>query len=295
MALPVDAEVGGAGRRGMRRVPAGRSRFTLVTRPGGARPPAAARSRHRRCAAPRCQGHRRRAGGRTPSRRQGLTGADRAVAAGTESGAAVVFIAFPPVQGPAALVRTLGAAGALRLARFLTLPARRMDHELFRGESGRLLLAGDAPHADAPVSGVYGWLLAILGQDVGFPGTGRRSWRPRWPGARRRPARSYAPGSGWSASTWLATAQRVDEVMKRFAPDFGARVLQRTVQHPVMSNALTPTSCTARSTVAPHSCTSSWCSARYRGSSERRRRCRGYTWAVPPRIPTAACTAFAAG
>ncbi|MGH3806059.1 MAG: hypothetical protein ACRDRU_05375 [Pseudonocardiaceae bacterium] len=91
------------------------------------------------------------------------------MAAGTESGAAVVFIAFPPVQGPAALVRTLGAAGALRLARFLTLPARRMDHELFRGESGRLLLAGDAPHADAPVSGVYGWLLAILGQDVGFP------------------------------------------------------------------------------------------------------------------------------
>jgi phytoene dehydrogenase-like protein len=48
-----------------------------------------------------------------------------------------------------------------------------MGQELFRGESGRLLLAGNALHADvpvdAPVSGTYGWLLAMLGQDVGFP------------------------------------------------------------------------------------------------------------------------------
>jgi phytoene dehydrogenase-like protein len=84
-----------------------------------------------------------------------------------------LFTAFPPVRGPAELLRTLGTAGALRLARFLVLPARRMGHELFRGESGRLLLAGNALHADvpvdAPVSGVYGWLLAMLGQDVGFP------------------------------------------------------------------------------------------------------------------------------
>ena len=84
-----------------------------------------------------------------------------------------IFTAFPPVRGPAELLRTLGTAGALRLARFLALPARRMGHELFRGESGRLLLAGNALHADvpldAPVSGVYGWLLAMLGQDVGFP------------------------------------------------------------------------------------------------------------------------------
>ncbi|MGH3873895.1 MAG: phytoene desaturase family protein [Pseudonocardiaceae bacterium] len=84
-----------------------------------------------------------------------------------------LFTAFPPVRGPAALLRTLGTAGALRLARFLMLPARRMGHELFGGESGRLLLAGNALHADAPLdapgSGVYGWLLAMLGQDVGFP------------------------------------------------------------------------------------------------------------------------------
>jgi phytoene dehydrogenase-like protein len=84
-----------------------------------------------------------------------------------------IFTAFPPLRGPAGLLRTLGAAGTLRFARFLALPARRMSHELFRGESGRLLLTGNALHADvavdAPVSGVYGWLLAMLAQDVGFP------------------------------------------------------------------------------------------------------------------------------
>jgi phytoene dehydrogenase-like protein len=84
-----------------------------------------------------------------------------------------LFSSFPPVRGAAALVHAVGAAGALRLARFLALPARRMAHELFRGEPGRLLLLGNALHADvpidAPVSGVYGWLLAMLAQDVGFP------------------------------------------------------------------------------------------------------------------------------
>jgi phytoene dehydrogenase-like protein len=81
--------------------------------------------------------------------------------------------AFPPVRGPAGLLRRLGVAGVLRLARFLALPARRMGHELFRGESGKLLLAGNALHSDIPIdapgSGVFGWLLAMLAQDVGFP------------------------------------------------------------------------------------------------------------------------------
>jgi phytoene dehydrogenase-like protein len=84
-----------------------------------------------------------------------------------------IFTAFPPLRGPAGLLRRLGIGGVLRLARFLALPARRMGHELFRGESGRLLITGNALHGDAPIdapgSGVFGWLLAMLGQDVGFP------------------------------------------------------------------------------------------------------------------------------
>jgi phytoene dehydrogenase-like protein len=84
-----------------------------------------------------------------------------------------LFTAFPPVGGPVALLRAVGTAEALRLARFLLLPARRMGEELFAGEGARLLLAGNAAHADAPldapVSGAYGWLLAMLGQHHGFP------------------------------------------------------------------------------------------------------------------------------
>lgn len=84
-----------------------------------------------------------------------------------------LFTAFPPVRGPVALLRRIGTADALRLARFLTLPAHRMGRELFDGEAGRLLLAGNSVHTDVPadaaISGVFGWLLAMLGQHGGFP------------------------------------------------------------------------------------------------------------------------------
>ena len=84
-----------------------------------------------------------------------------------------LFSAVPPVRGPLQLLRRAGTADALRLARFLLLPVRRMGEELFASEAARLLLAGNAVHADvppdAPGSGIFGWLLAMLGQDCGFP------------------------------------------------------------------------------------------------------------------------------
>jgi phytoene dehydrogenase-like protein len=84
-----------------------------------------------------------------------------------------LFRPFPPVRAGARLLRRVGTAEALRLARMLTLSARTLTDEWFSGEGARMLLAGNAMHADVGVdnagSGVFGWLLSMLGQDVGFP------------------------------------------------------------------------------------------------------------------------------
>ncbi|WP_028048291.1 NAD(P)/FAD-dependent oxidoreductase [Cellulomonas sp. URHD0024] len=84
-----------------------------------------------------------------------------------------LFTPLPPAVALLRLLRRTGIAGALDLARIGVLPVRRLADENFRGEGGGLLLAGNAMHADVPPdaagSGVFGWLLAMLGQDVGFP------------------------------------------------------------------------------------------------------------------------------
>ncbi|MEV7244605.1 NAD(P)/FAD-dependent oxidoreductase [Streptomyces sp. NPDC093248] len=84
-----------------------------------------------------------------------------------------LFTPFPPVRSLARLALDLRASGGLRVARSLLLPVRRMGEEEFRGEGGRLLLAGNALHADlAPESagsGGFGWLMSMLGQTYGFP------------------------------------------------------------------------------------------------------------------------------
>jgi phytoene dehydrogenase-like protein len=84
-----------------------------------------------------------------------------------------LFAPFPPLRGPVQLLRKLGTADALRLARLLMLPASVMADELFDGEAARLLLLGNALHADVPIdapgSGVMGFLMLMLAQDTGFP------------------------------------------------------------------------------------------------------------------------------
>lgn len=80
---------------------------------------------------------------------------------------------FPPVRSAAGLARRLGAPDLLRFARFAMLSVRRFSQERFHGEGAALLLAGNAMHTDlapeAAGSAIFGWLLAMLGQDVGFP------------------------------------------------------------------------------------------------------------------------------
>ncbi|MBL6279438.1 NAD(P)/FAD-dependent oxidoreductase [Micromonospora fiedleri] len=85
----------------------------------------------------------------------------------------VITTPFPPVRGGLDLLRRVRVGGALRLARRMVLPVRRLGAELFAGDGGTALLAGCALHTDLSPeeagSGVYGWLLAMLGQQVGWP------------------------------------------------------------------------------------------------------------------------------
>lgn len=84
----------------------------------------------------------------------------------------MIFVPFPPVVAAARLAARLGPTGLLRFGRFATLPVRRLAEEEFAGP-GSLLVAGCALHADlmpeSAGSSAFGWLLSMLGQQVGFP------------------------------------------------------------------------------------------------------------------------------
>ncbi len=84
-----------------------------------------------------------------------------------------LFTPFPPIRPSLRLLRSLGAADALDLARQAVLPVRRLADERFHGEGAAVLLTGNAMHSDvgpdSAGSGMFGWLLCMLGQDVGFP------------------------------------------------------------------------------------------------------------------------------
>lgn len=102
---------------------------------------------------------------------------------------------FPPVRPLIRLLLKLGTSEAMRFARLLVQPANIMVDQLFDGEAPRVLLLGNAMHADAPVdapiSGAMGFLMTMLGQDQGWPvpvgGSGHLTAalvnRARWAGA----------------------------------------------------------------------------------------------------------------
>lgn len=84
-----------------------------------------------------------------------------------------LFGPFPPIRSGARLTRRTGVADLLRLARTMTMPARTFVEETFTGEAARVLIAGNALHTDVGIdsagSALFGWLLAMAAQDVGFP------------------------------------------------------------------------------------------------------------------------------
>ncbi len=80
---------------------------------------------------------------------------------------------FPPVRPALGLLARLHRVGGLRFVRTLLTPAADLGRARFAGTAPRILLAGNAGHADipldAPGSGLIALLLTMLGQTVGFP------------------------------------------------------------------------------------------------------------------------------
>ncbi len=80
---------------------------------------------------------------------------------------------FPPVRAGAGVLARLRSAGGLELVRLLLTPALNVGEGRFAGTAPRILIAGNAGHADiplnAPGSGLMGILMTMLAQTVGFP------------------------------------------------------------------------------------------------------------------------------
>lgn len=66
-----------------------------------------------------------------------------------------------------------------------------MGEQLFTGQAGRLVLAGNTMHADvptvAPGSGAFGWVMTMLAQEVDYPKAAPAGWPRPWAIARWRP------------------------------------------------------------------------------------------------------------
>ena len=80
---------------------------------------------------------------------------------------------MPPLRHGAGALARLPRVGGLGFVRSMLTPARSFAEDLFTGQAAKMLVVGNAGHADipmdAPGSGLFGWLLCMLGQTVGFP------------------------------------------------------------------------------------------------------------------------------
>lgn len=80
---------------------------------------------------------------------------------------------FPPVRAGLSAAARLRSVGGLGFVRQLLTPVADLGRTRFGGFAPRILLAGNAGHADiplnAPGSGLMGWVMTMLGQTVGFP------------------------------------------------------------------------------------------------------------------------------
>ena len=86
---------------------------------------------------------------------------------------AALLTPFPPIRAGVRLGVRLPSVGGMSFVRMLLQPVLGMVQQRFSGDAARLLLLGNAGHADIPVtgmgSGVFGWLMTMLAQTYGFP------------------------------------------------------------------------------------------------------------------------------
>ena len=161
-----------------------------------------------------------------------------------ERGAAHVLHDVP--AGPRSASAAAGRRHGRRAAARPVPPAagRRMGEELFDGEGARLLLAGNAAHADAPVdapvSGAYGWLLAMLASTTGSPcrSAGPASSPPRCLGGRSRRRDVALRASRSNGSTCAAAGPRRPHGGR--ADRAGAPRRDRRRQRPALYRTLLP-------------------------------------------------------
>ena len=80
---------------------------------------------------------------------------------------------FPPVRHGLGALARLRSVGGLDFVKMMLTPASEIGRSRFSGAGPRLVIAGNAGHADIPLnssgSGLMGVLMTMLGQTVGFP------------------------------------------------------------------------------------------------------------------------------
>ena len=80
---------------------------------------------------------------------------------------------FPPIRHGLGALARLRKVGGLSYVKTLLTPVAELGRQRFGGPGPRVLLGGNAAHADipldAPGSGLMGILLCMMGQTVGFP------------------------------------------------------------------------------------------------------------------------------
>jgi phytoene dehydrogenase-like protein len=80
---------------------------------------------------------------------------------------------FPPLRHGVGALAKLPGVGGLSFVQMMLSPARALADRTFRGVEAKMLIAGNAAHTDIPMdspgSGLMGWLLAMVGQHLGYP------------------------------------------------------------------------------------------------------------------------------